>query len=134
MAQEREDHEANLKIFHTQEGVTIGLCKVTIDSVPKELIVELEDEDIFFDKVAPRDLIAAVMVSTTPDTTLESRELTKLRDAPLIFDTKEKIRLQFKKRAKHIKDLLSVHGIEMNETELTGIPLLAHICAKFIAI
>ena len=118
MAQEREDHEANLECFHTQEGVKIGLRKVIIDSVPKELIVELEDEDTFYDEVAPRDLIAAVMGNATPDTTLESMELIKLRDAPLSFDTEEKISLQLKKRAKHIKDLLSVHGIETSESEL----------------
>ena len=86
--------------------------------MPKELIVESEDEDTFYDKVTPRDLIAAVMGNATPDTTLESMELIKLRDAPLSFDTKEKISLQFKKRAKHIKDLLSVHGIETSESEL----------------
>ena len=118
MAQEREDHGVALEIFHTQEGVTIGLRKVIIDSVPKELIVELEDEDTFFDEVEPRDLIAAVMGSATPDTTLESMELIKLRDAPLVFDTEEKLSLQLKKRAKHIKDLRSVHKIQTSETEL----------------
>ena len=120
MAQEREDHGVSLEIFHTQEGVTIGLRKVNIDSVPKELIVELEDEDTFFDEVAPRDLIAAVMEAATPDTTLESMELIKLRDAPLVFDTEEKLSLQLKKRAKYIKDLRSVHKIETSETELTA--------------
>jgi hypothetical protein len=78
----------------------------------------LEDEDTFFDEVEPRDLIAAVMGSATPDTTLESMELIKLRDAPLVFDTEEKLSLQLKKRAKHIKDLRSVHGIQTSETEL----------------
>ena len=102
MAQEREDHKANFKMFHTQEGVTIGLHKVIINSVPKELIVELEDEATFFDKVAPRNLIATGMSSAIPDTTLKSMELTKLR-ASLIFDTEEKHSLQFKKRVKHIQ-------------------------------
>merc|ERR1712086_1046417 len=58
------------------------------------------------------------MASSTSDTTLKSMEFIKLRDAPLIFETEEKISLQFKKRAKHIKDLLSVHGIQTSETEL----------------
>jgi hypothetical protein len=105
MAQEQEDHGVSLKIFHTQEGVTIGLRMVIIDSVPKELTVEMEDEDTFFDEVKPQDLIAAVMGSATLDTTIESMDLIKLRNAPLIFDTKEKLGLQLKKRAKHIKDL-----------------------------
>ena len=87
MAQERKDHEANLEFFHTQEGATIGLRKVIIVSVPKELIVELEDEDTFFDEVAPRDIIALGMASATSDTNLETMELIKLRDVPLIFDT-----------------------------------------------
>ena len=86
--------------------------------MPKELIVELHDEDTFYDEVAPRDLIAAVMGNATPDTTLESMELIKLRDAPLRSVTEEKISLQLKKRAKHIKDLLSVHGIDTSEPEL----------------
>ena len=107
-------------MFHTQEGVIIGLRKVIINSVPKELIIELKDEDIFFDKVTPRDLIATVMANATSNTTLKSMELIKLRDAPLIFDTEEYISLQFKKRAKQIKDLRSVHGIETRETELTA--------------
>ena len=34
----------------------IGLRKVVIDSVLKAVILELEDDDTFFDKVAPRDL------------------------------------------------------------------------------
>ena len=51
MAQEQEDHGVSLKKFHTQEGVTIGLRKVIIDSAPKELIVVVEDEDTFFDEV-----------------------------------------------------------------------------------
>ena len=89
--------------------VTIGLHKVIINSAPKELIVELEDEDTFYNKVTPWDLIAAVMASATPDTVLKSMEIIKLRDVPLIFDTEEKISLQFKKRAKHINDLLGVH-------------------------
>ena len=50
MAQERENHEMALKVFHTQEGVTIRLCKVVIASVPKELLIELEDKSTFFDK------------------------------------------------------------------------------------
>ena len=53
-------------------GATIGLRKVIIDSVPKELIVELEDEDTFYDEVAPLDLIAVVRGSAPPDTALES--------------------------------------------------------------
>ena len=60
MAQEREDHEVALEIFHTQEAVTIRIRKVMIDSVTKDLIVELEDEDTSFSKVKLRDLIAAV--------------------------------------------------------------------------
>ena len=88
------------------------------NSMPKELLVELEDEDTFYDKVTPRDLIVVVMGNATFDTTLESMELIKLRDAPLSFDTKEKINLQLKKSAKHTKDLLSVHGIETSESEL----------------
>ena len=118
VAQERKEHKAVLKCFHIQEGVTIGLRKVIIDGVPKELIVDLEDEDTFYDKVALRDLITVVMGIATPDTTLESIELIKLCDVPRIFDTKEKVSLQFKKRVKHIKDLRSVHGIETSETEL----------------
>ena len=51
MAQERENHGVSLEIFHTQEGVTIVLRKVILDSFPKELIVELEDENTFFDEV-----------------------------------------------------------------------------------
>ena len=98
MAQERENHRVALEIFHTQEGVKIGLRKVILNSVPKELVVELEDEDTFFDEVEPRDLIAAVMGSAMPDTTLESMELIKLCNAPFIFDTKEKLSLQLKKR------------------------------------
>ena len=86
--------------------------------MPKELIVDLKDEDTFYNEVAPWDLIAAVMGNATPNTTLESMELIKLRNAPLSFDTKEKISLQLKKRVKHIKDLLSVHGIETSESEL----------------
>ena len=118
MAQEREDHKANLECFHTQEGVTIGLRKVIVDSVPKELIVELEDKDTFYNEVAPRDLIAAVMDNATPDTTLKRMRLIKLRNALLSFDTEEKISLQLKKRTKHIKDLLRVHGIETSELDL----------------
>jgi len=37
--------------FYTQEGVTIGLCKVIIASLLKELIVELEDEDTFLTRL-----------------------------------------------------------------------------------
>ena len=48
MAQEREDHEVALEAFHTQEGVTIGLRKVIIDSVQKAVILELEDNDTLF--------------------------------------------------------------------------------------
>ena len=61
MAQEREDQKVALEAFYTQEGITSGLRKVIIDSVPKAVILELEDDDTFFDKVAPRDLIAAVI-------------------------------------------------------------------------
>ena len=65
MAQERTDHEVAVEAYRTQEGVTIGLRKAIIDSIPKELIVELEDDDTFFDEVLPLDLIAAVMANAT---------------------------------------------------------------------
>ena len=90
MAQECETHEVGLGAFHTQEDVIIGLQKVIIASVPKELIVELEDKDTFFDEVALLDLILTVMGSATPDTTLESMELIKLHNTLLIFDTDKK--------------------------------------------
>lgn len=94
MAQEREDHKVGLKIFHNQEDVTTGLRKVIIASVSKDLIVELEDEDTFFDKVEQRDLIATVMGSTTSDTTFKSMKLVKLCNTPLAFDTNKKLNLK----------------------------------------
>ena len=79
MAQDCKDHEVALKAFHTQEGVTIGLGKVIFDSVPKAVILELEDNDTLFNEVASRDLITAVMDNATPDTILKSMELTTMR-------------------------------------------------------
>ena len=51
---------------------------------------------MFFDKVTLQDLIAPIMGSATPDTPLKSMELSNIRDAPLIFDTKEMLYIQFK--------------------------------------
>ena len=117
MAQERDDHEIELEMFYTQEGVKSGLRKVIIDNVPEEILVELADDDSGFDDVDPRDVIAAVMANATPDTTLEAVDLIKLRDEQLIFDEDTKLALQFKTKSKHIKDLLRVHGIETSDTE-----------------
>jgi hypothetical protein len=66
---------------------------VIIDSVPKELIIKLGDVNSFFGYIAPRGLIEAVMDAATPDTTLESTELIKLCNAPLIFDTDKQLSL-----------------------------------------
>ena len=117
MAQERKNHKVALKAFHVQEGLSIVLCKLIIDSVPKELIVKLEGEDTFVDKVVPRDLIATATESATPNTILESMELVKLCNASLVFNTNKKLSLQFKQHANHIEDLLHVHNIKTSEME-----------------
>jgi hypothetical protein len=94
-----------------------SLRQINIGSVLIVLLINLEDEDTFFNKVFPVDLIAAVMGSATPDTTFESMELIKLCNAPLVFDNNKKLSLQLKQRTKYIKDLLWVHKIETGETE-----------------
>lgn len=47
MAREREDPKLALETSHTKEDVTNGLRKASIDSVPKELVVELKEEYVF---------------------------------------------------------------------------------------
>jgi hypothetical protein len=79
MTHKRENHEVCLEAFHTQESVTIGPRKVIIVSMPKKLIVELEDEDTCFNKVALHDLVAVVIMSVTTGTTLDSMELIMLQ-------------------------------------------------------
>ena len=96
MSQEREDHEVGLETFNTQEGVTNGVRKAIIDSVPAQLLVELEDDETGFDEVDLKDMIAAVMANATPDTTLEAIDLIKLHNAPLVFATETKLSLQLK--------------------------------------
>ena len=51
-AQARENLKVDIKTFHIEYGVTIRLHKVIITSVT-ELLVELENEDIFLNKVEP---------------------------------------------------------------------------------
>lgn len=106
-----------LKLLHTQEDVTIRVCNVIIDSVSMEFIVEIENEDTFFDKVDTRDLITVVMENFTHDTTLESMELIKLRNTSLVFDANKNILLQLNQRTKHINDLRRVHHTETSESE-----------------
>ena len=54
MAQEYNNYGVGLELFHTQQGVTIGLSKVLIASVPNESIVEFVDNSIFFEKLHHR--------------------------------------------------------------------------------
>ena len=116
MSQEQEDHEVGLEAFNTQEGVSSGLCNTIIDSVPEQLLVELEDDKTGFDVVDPKDMIAEVIANTTPDTTLEAIDLIKRRDAPLVFDTETKLSLQLNQRQKDINDLRRVHQVETSKT------------------
>ena len=96
MAQQFEDHNVALETFHIQEGNTIRLRKFIIDSVLKKLIVELEKENTFFNKILPRDLLTGITVNATPVTTLESMELIQIHDTTLFFVTNKKLSLQLK--------------------------------------
>ena len=53
----KEDHLADREQYYTQEGVIDALKYLILNNVPKETLVEIEDNDTGFENVTPLEMM-----------------------------------------------------------------------------
>lgn len=113
--QRRTDHQADREQYYTQEGVINALKYLILNNIPKETLVEIEDNDTEFENITPLEMMNHLRTNARVTDVFDKKQLLDALNAPIVFDGDLPLKGHSKNVDARIK-LLKKHNVEASET------------------